>query len=149
MKQPIVADSTCLIGLERIGQLDLLPELFEPLVIPPEVAREFGISFPWLKVETPANDALLTSLKLLIDQGEAETIALGYEKGWRVLLDDRPARSVAKQMGLRIIGTVGALVLATQQSIVPALEPLLDQLAANNFYLSQELREEALRLVSE
>ena len=39
MKQPIVADSTCLIGLERIGQLDLLSELFEPLCIPPEVDR--------------------------------------------------------------------------------------------------------------
>lgn len=149
MKQPIVADSTCLIGLERIGQLDLLFELFEPLVIPPEVDREFGLSFPWLKVETPANDALVKSLKLLLDQGEAEAIALGYEKEWRVLLDDRRARSVAKQMGLRIIGTVGALILAKQQSIIPALKPLLEQLEAGEFYVSQELIEEALRLVSE
>jgi predicted nucleic acid-binding protein len=149
VKQPIVADSTCLIGLELIGELDLLSELFEPLVIPPEVDREFGLSFPWLKVETPANDALVKSLKLLLDQGEAEAIALGYEKGWRVLLDDRRARSVAKQMGLRIIGTVGALILAKQQSIIPALKPLLEQLEAGEFYLSQELIEEALRLVSE
>jgi predicted nucleic acid-binding protein len=149
VKQPIVADSTCLIGLERIGQLDLLFELFEPLVIPPEVDREFGLSFPWLKVETPANDALVKSLKLLLDQGEAEAIALGYEKEWRVLLDDRRARSVAKQMGLRIIGTVGALILAKQQSIIPALKPLLEQLEAGEFYVSQELIEEALRLVSE
>jgi predicted nucleic acid-binding protein len=149
VKQPIVADSTCLIGLERIGRLDLLSELFEPIVIPPEVAREFGLSFPWLRIEPPANDALVKSLKLLIDQGEAEAIALGYEKGWRLLLDDRQARSVAKKMGLRIIGTVGALILAKQQSIIPALKPLLDQMEAREFYLSQELREEALRLVSE
>jgi predicted nucleic acid-binding protein len=149
VKQPIVADSTCLIGLERIGRLDLLSELFEPIVIPPVVAREFVLSFPWLWIEPPANDALVKSLKLLIDQGEAEAIALGYEKGWRLLLDDRQARSVAKKMGLRIIGTVGALILAKQQSIIPALKPLLDQMEAREFYLSQELREEALRLVSE
>ena len=149
MKEPIVADSTCLIGLERIDRLDLLSELFEPVVIPPEVAREFGVSLYWLKVETPANDALMMSLKLLIDQGEAEAIALGYEKHWRVLLDDRQARAVAQQMGLRIIGTVGALVLAKQQSMIPSLRTLLAQLEAHNFYLSADLREEALRLVDE
>ena len=149
MKQPIVVDSTCLIGLERIARLDLLSELFEPVVIPPEVAREFGGSLAWLKVESPANDALVMSLKLLIDQGEAEAIALGYEKHWRVLLDDRQARAVAKQMGLSVIGTVGALVLAKQQSIIQALRPLLDQLEAHNFYLSSDLREEALQLVNE
>jgi predicted nucleic acid-binding protein len=146
VKEPIVADSTCLIGLERIGRLDLLSELFEPVVIPTEVAREFGVSFDWLTVESPANDALVTSLKLVIDRGEAEAVALAYEKRWQVLLDDRQARAVAKQMGLRIIGTVGALVLAKQQSIIPALKPLLDQLEAHNFYLSADLREEALRL---
>ena len=149
MKEPIVADSTCLIGLERIGQLDLLSELFEPFVIPPEVAREFGISFPWLKVEAPANDALVTSLKLLIDPGEAETIALGYEKSWRVLLDDRRARAVAQRMGLKIIGTVGTLVLARRRSVIPAIKPLLDALEANNFYLSTDLKDQALQLAGE
>ncbi len=133
MKQPIVADSTSLIGLERINQLKLLPNLFEPFLIPPEVAREVGFSFDWLTVETPVNDTLVASLNLAVDRGEAEAIALAREKGWRVLLDDRQARSVAKQMGLRIIGTVGALILAKQQSIIPALKPLLDELEANNF----------------
>ena len=44
MKEPVVTDSACLIGLERIGQLDLLPSLFEPIIIPPEVDKEFGIT---------------------------------------------------------------------------------------------------------
>jgi predicted nucleic acid-binding protein len=149
VKEPIVVDSTCLIGLERIGRLDLLSKLFSPIVVPPEVAREFGVSLDWLKIESPANEALVKSLKLVIDHGEAEAIALGYEKHWRVLLDDRQARAVAKRMGLTIIGTVGALVLAKRQSIIPALTPLLTQLAAHNFYLSADLREEALRLVNE
>ena len=72
MKSPIVADSTCLIGLERIGQIELLPALFESVFIPPEVAREFGVSLAWLRVENPSDESLIQSLKLLIDQGEAE-----------------------------------------------------------------------------
>jgi len=149
VKLPIVADSTSLIGLERIRQLRLLPDLFEPFLIPPEVAREVGFSFDWLEVETPVNETLVASINSAVDRGEAEAIALAHEKGWRVLLDDRQARTVAKRMGLRIIGTVGVLILAKQQSIIPALKPLLNQLEANNFYLSVDLREEALRIVDE
>jgi hypothetical protein len=94
VKEPIVVDSTCLIGLERIGRLDLLSELFAPVVIPPEVDREFGVSLDWLKIQSPANDALVRSLKLVLDRGEAEVIALGYGENWRVVLDDRQARAV-------------------------------------------------------
>ena len=42
MKEPMVLDSTCLIGLERIGRLDVLSKLFEPIGIPDEVGKEFG-----------------------------------------------------------------------------------------------------------
>jgi predicted nucleic acid-binding protein len=149
VKQPIVVDSTCLIGLERIHRLDLLSELFEPVFIPPEVAREFGMPLGWLIVVRPANDALVSALNLLMDRGEAEAIALAEERRSRVLLDDRKARGVAKQRGLSVIGTVGALVLAKQQSLIPVLSPILAQLAAHNFYLSADLQEEALRLVNE
>ncbi len=45
MKESVVSDSTCLIGLERIGELNILPALFDPMMIPPEVEREFGSAF--------------------------------------------------------------------------------------------------------
>ncbi len=35
-----MSDSTCLIGLERVGELDILPALFDSVMIPPEVERE-------------------------------------------------------------------------------------------------------------
>ena len=62
MKEPIVTDSACLIGLERIDHLDLLTELFEPIVIPPEVDKEFGVTLPWLKIETPSDAQLSAQL---------------------------------------------------------------------------------------
>jgi uncharacterized protein len=149
VKEPIVTDSTCLIGLERIGQLDLLPALFEPILIPPEVQHEFGMPLPWLTVETPTDQALVTALKMLIDDGEAEAIALAHERGWRIILDDRRARSVGKRLGVTIIGTVGMLVRAKRSGIIALLKPLLRELEAHEFYTGEALKEEALRLVNE
>ena len=57
MKEPAVANSTCLIGLERIGRLDLLQELFEPVFIPPKVQEEFGVAI------VPSVKPLLEALK--------------------------------------------------------------------------------------
>jgi len=39
MSEQVVADSTILIGLERIQRLGLLPALFGTVLIPPEVER--------------------------------------------------------------------------------------------------------------
>jgi hypothetical protein len=36
-----VVDSACLIGLERIGRLDLLPALLDPIFAPPAVNLVF------------------------------------------------------------------------------------------------------------
>jgi uncharacterized protein len=149
MKSPIISDSTCLIGLERIQELEILPGLFEPIVIPQQVHREFGVTMPWLHVETPLNTALVTSLKLVVDDGEAEAIALAYEKGRRIILDGRHARKAAQGLGVTMIGTVGVLVQARQQGLIPRLKPLIEKLAKNNFYISDELKEETLALVGE
>ncbi|MGE0826775.1 MAG: DUF3368 domain-containing protein [Candidatus Binatia bacterium] len=149
MKESVITDSTCLIGLERIGQLAILPALFEPILIPPEVQREFGMSLPWLTVEPPADQALVAALKLLVDDGEAEAIALAHERGLRIILDDRRARSVGKRLGVALIGTVGVLVRAKCSGIIPSLQSLLNELEANEFYIGAALKTEALHLVHE
>lgn len=149
MTESIVADSTCLIGLEKIGRLDILPALFETVMIPPEVAKEFGGSFSWLQIEVLANRVLAVSLRLVVDAGEAEAIALASEKGCRLIADDKQARAVAGQIGVKVIGTVGVLIQAKQNGAITKLRPILDDLERNNFYFTRALREEALRLVGE
>ncbi|MBD2774972.1 DUF3368 domain-containing protein [Iningainema tapete] len=146
---PVVTDSTCLIGLERIGNLDILPALFEPILIPPAVQQEFGVTFPWLQVQIPSDQGQVVALKLLVDEGEAEAIALAYERKLQIILDDRQARSVARNMGISVIGTVGVLVKAKQAKLIPILKPLLDELEENGFYLTSALKAEALGLVEE
>lgn len=149
MKEPIITDSTCLIVLERMGRLDLLSTLFEPVLIPPAVQQEFGIVLPWLQVEVPTDQGLVAALKILVDDGEAEAIALTYQRGGRMILDDRQARSVARKLGIAFIGTVRLLIRAKDAGIISALKPLLDELELNGFYLTEVLKAEALNLVGE
>ncbi len=71
-----VTNSTCLIGLERIERLDILPQVFSTITIPTAVAAEVGIEADWLIVRTVQNLAVVTTLKTQVDSGEAEAIAL-------------------------------------------------------------------------
>ena len=81
MKEPAVADSACLIALERIDSLGILPAVYEPVLIPGAVSCEFGVSIPWLRIEAVTNRALVSSLNQLVDGGEAEAIALAH-RAW-------------------------------------------------------------------
>lgn len=149
MTDLIIADSTCLIGLDRIGEIDLLPQMYSQVTIPPEVQKEFGLYFSWLIVKTPQNIGMINSLKLVVDNGESEAIALAYELGYRLIVDDRQARNTAKRLGIKIIGTVGILVKAKKLGLIDQLLPILEALKSNGFYLSQSLKTEALILVGE
>ncbi len=149
MSERIVADSTCLIALERIDQIEILPALFESVLIPPAVAQEFGISLPWLKVERLSDQVLVAILKMMIDDGEAEAIALSQEQKCRIILDDRQARRVGQDMGLRVIGTVGILILAKQRGTLSTIKPVLQNLDDTGFYISEALKDEALHIAEE
>lgn len=92
---------------------------------------------------------MVVALKMLVDEGEAEAIALAYESKYQMILDDQQARAVAKNMGLFFIDTVGILVRAKQKGVVSAIKPLLEALESNGFYLSEALKVEALHLVGE
>jgi predicted nucleic acid-binding protein len=149
VKIEAVVDSTCLIGLERIGRLDLLFSLLDPIVVPPAVLSEFGSNPEWLSVVSPVNSGTVAALEFIVDTGEAEAIALAYERGCRIILDDRKARMAAKRLGIPVTGTVGLLLRAKQAGFISSLLPLLDALDASHFHISRELRTEALRLAGE
>ena len=149
MKEAVVTDSTCLIGLERISELDILPALFAPIMIPPEVEHEFGGVYPWLQTEHLKSEVLVAALRMIVDAGEAEAIALASEKSCLLISDDKQARFTAKRLGIAFIGTVGVLVRAKQRGVISVLKPILDNLELNNFFISRALREEALRIVGE
>lgn len=146
-----VTNSSCLIALEKIGHLDLLAKSFAKVAIPPAVQNEFSHEVGWLVVKPVQNQAVVRTLRTQLDNGESEAIALAMEEGENVflVLDDKKARRIAKQLGLRVIGTIGLLLRAKKKGIISEIKPILDALQEVDFRIAQPLYDKALTLAKE
>lgn len=154
----VVADSSPLIILSRVGVLHVLTARFDEVVVPSVVWDEVVgvragapgvaelLSADWILVD----DRSLPDTDLGLDPGETSAILLAEAIGADVLLiDERAGRAVAVGRGLAVRGTLGLLVQARRAGHLPALRPVLDALVAEGFRLSPVLVEEALLRVDE
>lgn len=66
-----------------------------------------------------------------------------------IIIDERKARRIDKDIGLNVTGTLGILVEAKQCGLVKKLKPLLDKLIENEIRISKKLYQDILRLVNE
>ncbi len=148
MTTPIISNTSPLIGLEHIGQLHLLQELFGRVIVPPAVVREVGstTTLPgWIEQRSLAQAVGPHILRASLGAGESEVISLALEVQARLLiLDDRPARRLTQALHLGVIGTVGILLAAKRRSLVPEIRPSLDALLQHDFRISQRLYEQVL-----
>ena len=159
----VVADTSVLINLCRVGQGDLLGRLFREVVIPPEVAAEFarlsigtprfaGLKLPsGIRQQSPA--ALLPAVRAAIglDSGEAAALSLAVEiHADAVLIDERRGYEVAVQLGLRTLGILGILLRAKSAGFLPNVKSVLDALQRDaGFWLSDPLRKQVLSAAGE
>jgi predicted nucleic acid-binding protein len=157
----VVSDSTPLIALARINRFFLLQELFGEINIPPAVYYEVVIaskgraggkelkSANWIHSCEVINHDLVTFLKISLDDGEAEAIALAQETSADLLLmDDGEGRRIAESVGIKFTGTVGLLLRYYQGSYQDTKEAL-DELLAQGFRLSQKVYLKILEQIKE
>jgi predicted nucleic acid-binding protein len=142
----IVADASCLIVLQNIGELSLLQKLFDEITITEEVRNEFGLPLPeWIKIPTVANSGEKHLLSVLLDKGEASSIALALEITDSILIiDEKKGRRIARELGLITIGTLGVILKAKEKGLIESTTGLIKQLESTGFYLSQSLKEKLL-----
>ena len=75
MQPTIISDTSCLILLEKIEQLDLLKKLFGEVVTTTIVAAEFGKVLPeWFNIQDPNDKRNQLVLETSLDKGEASAI---------------------------------------------------------------------------
>jgi predicted nucleic acid-binding protein len=144
---PVVSNSSAIIALDQIGQLQLLSGLFTELVIPPAVVREVApILLPdWIVVQPLTQPVGPQVLRAGLGDGESEAISLAVELGARwIVLDDRAARRLAQGLGLPVIGTLGLLLAAKRRGLLTVIRPSVDALVKQGFHIAPELYERVL-----
>ena len=151
MPHAIIADTSCLIMLDKINRLNVLQNLFETVFISEIIALEFKKPLPtFIKIENPNEQDYLMVLSKKLDKGEASAIALAMRKTNPLLiLDELKGRNIAKILGFEVTGTVGVLIEAKRSNLIPELKAELVLLKENGFYLSENVFKEALFEVGE
>ncbi len=152
-----VCDTSVLIALESLGKLYFLKEIFSETVIPEGVYNELKIEKTgfiledWIIVQKITNIDLYRSLYLKLDEGESETIALSLEtRPDFTLLDDKEARKEAGSLGIKVIGTVGILLLAKKKGFIPSVIEEIRKLEDRiNFRLSEDLKQSIIQKAGE
>jgi uncharacterized protein len=162
----IVSNTSPISNLAHIGHLDLLPRLFDTILIPEIVRSELfasntvrqqvqgAIEQGWLRVEIDMIESTYRhcySLQTTLDAGEAAAIALAaYHSATILLIDERLGRAVAQSLNLKITGVVGILLRAKERGFIYAIKPLLERLVNDTgFYLSPALVRQALTAAGE
>lgn|SRR5579859_78766 len=147
---PIVADTTPLNYLVLVEAIDVLPQLYGRILIPPAVLAELSDplapaqvrdwimqAHPWLEVvplRSPADSALMH-----LDPGERDAIALAAElKASLLLMDERDGADAARARNLRVIGTLGVLDIAAAHGWID-LPAMFDRLRETTFRLPHRL----------
>lgn len=145
MKQPIaIINASPTILLVKTVLISKIPSLFSEVIIPQQVIDEIFIKeyeetiilkkmireklISTMTVENSAINLLVSKKSNRLGRGELAVIALAFsfqklvDKLVIAIIDDKPARNLAKLLGIKCIGTLGILVLARKKAIITADE---------------------------
>ena len=142
----IVSDSTTLIILFDLARIELLENLFDVVYITPIVLEEISVKYPlvlpsFMSVKRLKDDELFNSLKMLLDLGESEAIALAKERELSIIIDEKRGRKIAKGMGLKVIGLLGVVYLNVKKGFLSREEAIsfLDDAITHGYRISQKM----------
>lgn len=158
----VVIDSSPLIALAMVEGLVWLPQLFNTVYLPETVKREVlpgkaargeeaiakALSEGWLKVWP---EPITPSLDMDLDAGETDCInlALAYADQVLLVMDERAGRAVAKENGLRVIGTAAIIGQAKKQNLIPSARAVFQVLHASDFRIAPAVINQVLLSVNE
>jgi predicted nucleic acid-binding protein len=167
----IACDSSPLFALAICDKLHLLEQMYDAVLIPEAVYNEVSVSGKpnadkiqeWAhepstegsppsldKVVRVKDDDFIQALAEMLGMGEAEAIALYKEKNADYLLiDERKGRKIAESYNIKIIGTLGLLLLAKQNGLLESIKPYLELLQQSTIRIAPELYQITLHRAGE
>ncbi len=157
----LVADSGPLIALARLNLLHVPGCYFEPAFVTTAVWDEVTRN-PKPEMDRLQEAATSGHIKVVevltqpdslqnagVDVGEQTAIALALSLPATLLIDDRRARRTAQVLGVSTLGTLGLLVRARHDALIPVLRPQLQFLCDTGYFLSARLVDQVLSEVGE
>jgi predicted nucleic acid-binding protein len=152
----VIADTSCLIGLNNINKLDLLKQLYDIVEITPEVKQEYekkGDVIPaWFIIKEPENKSLVNTINKFLGKGEAESIVLAKEEDNALLiLDDSSARLYAIDLGLQVAGTMSIIDMARKEKLITGKEAieLITTMKQMGFHIKDRLLDTFIEGINE
>lgn len=144
----VIADSGPIFSLAIIDKLTLLDAIFDKILISNAVWEEIS-----LDISKPFQSRIISyfqnkvypikgfnDLTFIMDYGESESVILYKEVNADFLLiDDKKARNIAENLGVKCIGTLGILSYAKEKGFINNLKPIFEDLIKHKRYYSIEL----------
>lgn len=147
----VVVNASPLITLFKTNQAELLPQLFQEIVIPQGVWEEIVIP---RQLDAPAQ--MLPKTKWINcrkvervdgkieawDLGVGESQVLSYaltHPNYTAMVDDMAARKCAKTFNIPTLGTGAMIVLAKRKGLIFSVTPRLKALQDSGLWLSEEV----------
>ena len=158
--QLVIADTGPVNYLLLIGHIEILPALFEKVILPSAVRDELAnpdtplsvrnwIADPpaWVDVRHTSSPLTMASM-LELGAGERAAITLAVELHADLLvMDDRRGVVAALERGLNVTGTLGLLARAAKHGILDLAEAF-DKLKRTNFRYRQQIMDVLLNEAS-
>lgn len=158
----VVSNTGPLIALAKTDRLALLRQLFGEVLIPVVVQRELlGKSGTEAgRLDTALSDFVhvadldhyapeIMVATLGLDAGERDAVALAYQKGLPLVIDDRAGRRSAQRLGMKITGIAGIMIQARKRGLIASVPQELEAIRHHGYWLSDELIEIATTLAGE
>lgn len=155
----VIADSSALIALSICESLPILDALFGEVLVPQAVYDEVCIegkaesqilsAYLQDKISNIGNDR---SIEKSHGLGKGELAAMSLYKHLSadlLLIDDAAARKVAYINNLEVMGSLGVLLLAKQNGLIPLLRPFVDRLRSSDIFISENLLQKLLVIADE
>ena len=152
MAESIICDTSVWLYLGRVGQIDLLRQLYPTVHTTETVCWELDNGrlsradtpdprlFSWIRIVQPEPQELNNLPANRLGPGERSVLAYAHRHQLQAVgLDDRQARNMAQRLGLSVTGTLGVLLRAKEAGLIPTIRPLLRSIQDEGFHVSEEL----------